>query len=198
MGKLLLIVLVVWVSVGSSVCAQSFQADQETLERLSTEWMDAVARKDRATLERLLAPDFQLVSVGDIRGGVKRAQWLENALRMDWQNRGYSDVRVEVNGDVGIVTSNYTFRVDPGEWKPAVTPTSPVVDVWVRRSGRWQIQRRHLAGSTLTRWADRALGLAMASALFLGVMLLRRLVRRRRGKPPGSTLQPAPPARRKS
>ena len=175
MRKLLLVAIVAWAWTGTPLCAQSVQSDRDTLQRLSMEWMDAVAHKDRAALERLLAPDFQLVSVGDVRGGVGRAQWLENALRMDWQNRGYSGVRIEINGDVGIVTSNYTFRVDPGKWKPAITATSPVVDVWVRRGGRWQIQRRHLACSTLTRWVDRVLGFAIAAAFCLGVLLLRRL-----------------------
>lgn len=198
MCKRLLVLTVMWMSVAAPAHAQSVRADQDTLRRLSVEWMDAVARKDRATLERLLAPDFELLSVGDLRGGVKRAQWLENAMRMDWQNRGYSNVRVEMNGDVGIVTSNYAFRVDPGGWKPAVTAASPVVDVWVRREGRWQIQRRHLGGSTLTRWIDRVLGVAVAAALFLGVKLLSGLLRRRADKPPDSTVQTTPTASRES
>lgn len=164
---------------GTTAGAQNGADDRETLKRLSVEWMEAVARKDRPALERLLAPDFQLLSIGDLQG-VNRSEWLANALRMDWENRGYSNVQVDINDDIGIVTSNYAFEVDPGEWKPSIAAASPVVDVWVRRGGRWQVQRRHLGGSTITRWLDRALGFVFAAAVFGIFVLLRRLVRSRR------------------
>jgi ketosteroid isomerase-like protein len=180
MRKIVLAVVVFWIAAGASAFAQNAADDRGTLKRLSVELMDAVERKDRATLEKLLAPDYQLVSIGELEAGVNRSEWLANALRMDWANRGYSDVRVDIEGDVGIVTSNYAFRIDPGGWKPAVSATSPLVDVWVRRDGRWQIQRRHLGGNSLTRWADRVLGFVVGLLVLGSGLLLRRAVRRRR------------------
>lgn len=159
--------------------------DRKELLRLSNEWMDAVERKDRVALEAILAHDFQLSSIGDAADGVKRPEWIQNALRMDWQNRGYSNVRIEVHGDVAVVTADYAFQVDPGEWRPAVTAASPVVDVWTRRNGRWQVQRRYLGGSTIERWVHRAVGFLAATALFATLMILRRL-RRRRAAPASS------------
>jgi ketosteroid isomerase-like protein len=171
-------VVIVWTLAGSTLHAQNAAADRETLKRLSVEWMDAVERKDRAALERLLAPDFQLLSSGEPEAGVGRAEWLRNALRMDWQSRGYSNVRVDVNGDVALVTSNYSFRVDPGGWKPAVSASGPLADVWVRNGGRWQVQRRYLAGNSIVRWADRVVGFIAGIVLFGSVLLARRFLAR--------------------
>lgn len=164
----------------TTVSAQDVAATRQTLERLSVEWMDAVARKDRAALERILAPEYELVAVGDSAPGVKRSQWLENALRMKWENRGYIDMRIDVLGDVAVVTSNYAFRVDPGEWKPSISATSGCIDVWARRDGRWQITRRHLASSSLDRWISRVQGGAASLAVVGVIALLRRITRRRR------------------
>ena len=189
-----LVGLVLALALATPSHAQNPTRDPETLERLSIEWMNAVERKDRVTLERILASDFQLVSIGDGNVPVKRSDWIENALRMDWQNRGYRNTRVDMHGDVAVVTSNYAFHVDPGEWKPAVSASSPVADVWVWQQGRWQVQRRYLGGSTIDRWLDRMTGFLVAIALAGILAILRRVLRRRqRGRRPSSSaLRPTP------
>jgi ketosteroid isomerase-like protein len=155
------------------------EADREALTRLSQEWMDAVARRDRPALEQLLASDYELRPVSGEQPSVPRAEWLENAVNMQWENRGYSNLHVEVDGDVGIVTARYAFRVDPGDWKPTVSATADVVDVWKRRDGRWQVQGRLLGESSITRWIDRVTG-GVAMLAIVGVVALgRRLMRRR-------------------
>lgn len=168
------------ISFALPLAAQTAAEDRTRLRARSVEWMDAVARKDRAALEKLLAPEFKLVSVGDPGDGVPRSEWVANALRMDWQNRGYNGMRVDLYGDVAVVASDYSFRVDPGEWRPAISAAAPVVDVWVRRNGLWQVQRRHLAGSSVVRWFDRAIGFIGALVLSGVLMLIGRRVARRR------------------
>lgn len=171
--------LVVLLMTSSPGEAPTAEADREALTKLSQEWMDAVARRDRPALEQLLAPDYELRPVSGEQPSVPRAQWLENAVTMQWENRGYSNLHVKVDGDVGIVTSRYAFRVDPGEWKPAVSATADVVDVWKRRDGRWQVQGRLLGESSVTRWIDRVTG-GVAMLVLVGVVALgRRLMRRR-------------------
>jgi hypothetical protein len=51
------------------------EAELHALER---EWMEAWRRRDRATCERLLAPDFLLTSARGVL--IPRLDWLENAM----------------------------------------------------------------------------------------------------------------------
>lgn len=171
--------LILLAAVVQPLSGQSIAADREALKRRSVEWMDAVERKDRSALEQIVASDFQLAAIADAKAGVPRAEWIKNALRMDWQNGGYKGMRIDVYGDVAVISSDYTFRVDPGEWKPAIRATAPVIDVWLRQDGQWRVQRRHLSGLDLERWVDRIAGFIAALALVGLLTLVRRLGRKR-------------------
>lgn len=121
-------------------------SDQEIID-LEHAWMNAWVAGDRATMERILAPDFQLTSALGRR--MTGAEWLEAALgpirteRFTWESL---EVRpVGTAGDVAVVhgRANQRGRADGREWGGAFL----VTDVWVRREGRWQVVARH--GSAL-------------------------------------------------
>ena len=54
-------------------------AEQKKLIDLSVELMNAVERKDQATLERLVAEDFFVAIPGDLTE-VKRNEWIANSV----------------------------------------------------------------------------------------------------------------------
>ena len=45
--------------------AQGAPSDEKALAALSSDWMVAIQQKDKAALERILAPDFKLAMPGD-------------------------------------------------------------------------------------------------------------------------------------
>ena len=150
--------------------------------------MEAVERKDRPRLEQLLAPDFELRSIASAWPPVRRAEWLENAVTMDWQHRGYRDLHVDLHGDVAVVSSTLTVTVDAGKWRPPITATATLVDIWESRGGQWQVRRRLTGGDTITRWRERIGGflsdLALAALFVLARSFSRRASRRSQPKRP--------------
>ncbi len=99
---------------------------------------DAMHRKDRPELERLLAPDFALHGSPDI----DRATWIRNAVTLCWGDR--SDIeafRARPLGDIIVTAYELTFYVDPASCRPAVL-RSLITDVWVRGADGWQLQVR--------------------------------------------------------
>ena len=78
--------------------------DEAALIRLSNEWMAAIERKDRASLERIVASEFTLRMLGDAQDRiVHRDEWLANAIGMDWSEFSYENLEAGVNGDQAIV-----------------------------------------------------------------------------------------------
>ena len=154
----------------------STEADAALLRQLSQEWSRAIEQKDRATLERLLAPEFSLQAPGEAER-IGREEWLGNAISMDWSHFRFENLVVNVDGDRALVTSILYFRVGP----LPITWDSGVMDVWTRRSGQWQATHRYLGESKLRNRMSFAAGFGTASAIAVLWWLLARLMRRRRG-----------------
>lgn len=116
---------------------------------LEREWMDALARRDAATLERLLAEEFFITGVGSTAADPvgRREEWLANAARYPWPPHEIADVRVARLGEAGDVA--VVKFVLAGDYPPQSLSRAGgrlvflVTDVWVWRDGRWQVAARH-------------------------------------------------------
>ena len=150
--------------------------DVDALKRLSVEWMQAVADKDEAHLQALLAPEFALMTAGE-DDDTPRDEWLVNAIKMDWRGFRYEDLRVRVDGDQATIRSRIYFRVSPFPFEL----DAGAVDTWARRDGRWQVTGRYLGQSNLQDRLRVIAGFLASLVLMIGWWGVRRLVRR--GKP---------------
>ena len=114
--------------------AKSLAAQIEVVEKA---WGAALVRRDRAELERLLAPDF----AGELMGRMAtRAEWLADLDRL--RVRSY---RVRVN-DVALKGDMAVAKVE-GAWTVArggapTRETFRLEDTWVRQDGAWRVTRR--------------------------------------------------------
>jgi len=161
----------------AAVAAPPKTPDENELERLSTEWMTAIERKDRKSLESFLADNYVLQMPGDAeRQYVHRAEWLENAINMDWSNFRYENIVARVHGDHATVSSRLYFKVSPNP----LTFDSGVLDVWEKRGGKWQVTTRYLGESRLKERVSFVLGALAAALAMFAVYLIQRLVRRAR------------------
>jgi len=146
--------------------------DEKELERLSVEWMAAIEKKDRKALELLLADNYVLQMPGDTRTQyVRRAEWLENAIRMDWSNFRYENFVARVHGDHATVSSRLFFKVAPNP----LTFDSGVIDTWERRGGKWQVTTRYLGESQLKGRISFTLGILAAGLALAAAFLIARL-----------------------
>jgi len=118
----------------------------EEFQRRETAWAQALANKDAAALERLLAPEFFITGVGstieDPVGG--RAEWLQSVAKYPWPVHAVADVRVAAVGDTAVVKCVWS-GIYPAN---SLTPEGGVLqllitDVWVRRGDDWIVLARH-------------------------------------------------------
>jgi len=95
-------------------------------------------KRDTATLDRLLADEFEFV------GGVKKAAYL-NSIKMQAADAVTSaistDLQVLVYDNTAVVTGLDTIS-GQNKGQPYVAKWL-YTDVWVMRAGRWQCVRTH-------------------------------------------------------
>lgn len=151
-------------------------ASEQELVALSTQWMEALERKDQAALERFLAEDFYISAPGELNK-VRRSEWLKNALEMDWRNLRYHNFKVDLYGDTAVVASLLDFKVTTKSGIPISTNTQ-VTDIWVKRDGQWQVAARHLGAYSIGGHFRLAAGFVAGLTFCLLVWLLQRLRRR--------------------
>ncbi len=112
------------------------------IEALQNSWMQGWVDRDRAVLDQILAPGFLLRSIttDDL---VDRATWLESAINGQVQGTSfeYTQMRVTIDGETAVTDSLLAFvgTIGGKTWSTSAWCT----DVWSRRSGHWQVVKRH-------------------------------------------------------
>ena len=111
---------------------------EEHLKSLVRQWDQAIVKRDAATLDRLLADEFEFV------GGVKKAAYLDSIKTQaaDAVTSAVStDLQVLVYENTAVVTGVDTMS-GQNKGQP-YTAKWLYTDVWVKRGGRWQCVRTH-------------------------------------------------------
>ena len=157
-------------------------ADIEQLTALSNEWMEALQRKDKNRLEQIIHKDFFILGIVDDDSPTNRETWLRNGIEdSDWYDFRYDNINVTTLGDTAIVRSTLDFTAERRSGIiRKVSTTAPLIDVWVKQDGRWQVIRRYPAPWTVKRWADRAIGFLVGIVAMVILMWLWRMRPRRR------------------
>jgi len=151
-----------------AIASPNTTSDVEAIRQLSSQWMTAIEKKDRKSLEKILADNYVLQMPGDAADQyVHRAEWINNAINLDWTGFRYENLVVRVHGDHATVSSRLFFKVSPNP----LTFDSGVLDTWERRNGEWRVTTRYLGESQLKERVSFVLG-ALAAALALGAAYL--------------------------
>jgi len=154
---------------------QDANTTEQELIALSTQWMEAVVRKDRAALERFLADDYYYAQTGELEITDRNA-WLNRAMEMDWRDLRYRNFKVDLYGETAVVTAVVESKL--GIWGIPLRSDVQVTDVWVKRHGQWQVAARHLGASSIVGQIRVVLGFAAGLALCFAAWLFLRLKRR--------------------
>ncbi len=106
---------------------------EQALRNLVRAWDEAYVKGDAAILDRLLADEFAFV------GGPKKAEYLASfkSRPADLVDSAVStDIQVQVYGDTAVLIGLDTIS-GKNKGQPYVVKWL-YMDVWIRRSGRWQ------------------------------------------------------------
>ena len=114
---------------------------EQTIRQLETERSQAILRGDFATLERVYADDFSMVSTsGAVRN---KAQFIADHKSgvLKTESQTFADVNVRVYGDAAVVTGLMTQKGrDKGK---DVSGQIRFTRVYVKRNGQWQFVAGH-------------------------------------------------------
>ena len=131
-----------------TLASQSAPAVTDVAEftRLELQWMDALAAKDEATLQALVAPEFRIIGAGSTAEDLTndRASWLRVGLSRPFPRHEVSNVKVTRLADVAIVQCVLSVTYPPRSLTPEGGRLDFLTtDVWAKRDGRWQVVSRH-------------------------------------------------------
>lgn len=109
---------------------------ERELLALETAWDDAVAAKDRAKLEEILAEDFIMINAnGSVSTRSEMLDWVM-APGVKVEPFQTEDVRVRIYGNTALLSGWFSLRgTSNGEPFEA---TSRYTDVYVRSGGKWR------------------------------------------------------------
>ena len=92
-------------------------------------------KKDRATMERLMAHDYVYThsngTVNDKAADIKETM----SDDIKWTGTKSDDLKVRTYGNVAVVTGQVTLT---GSAKNYVPGPRRITEIWVKRDGRWQ------------------------------------------------------------
>jgi ketosteroid isomerase-like protein len=116
------------------------------LEKLNSEWLTAYKTHDGATLERILADDFEAIYPG---GRIlKKADLIKTATNpaRTISDIAWDDLKILVFGDVAVVRarSRIVGKTAEGDF----SSRNDYADVYVRRAGAWRAVSAHVVPVT--------------------------------------------------
>ena len=120
-----------------------YQTEQE-IRKLAHEWLDAARRRDRATLDRILAEDF-LISGWQPEGRLADKDFYiaDCMIPVDIQegSNKFDHWKVRRYGETAVVNCTLDIHavVNGHEWGAEVL----VTDVWIREQDNWRVVTRH-------------------------------------------------------
>jgi ketosteroid isomerase-like protein len=119
------------------------EAEQEII-KLAHEWLDAIAQRDRAALERILADDFVIAGwLPEGRLG-EREFYIEDAMKpipIEQASFNYDQWKFRFHDNIAIVNCLFKCHalVAGNEWGGTFLFT----DVWIKKNESWQVSTRH-------------------------------------------------------
>lgn len=113
-----------------------------TFSALENDWLDAVQTRDRSTLQKIIAPDFELRSAARPGMPSPREESLKSALDLAPFQSSIEQMAAHEYGEIVIVSFLWKLEV------PANGPLPRnmfVIDTWKLHGDQWQVVARYTA-----------------------------------------------------
>ncbi len=132
--RALLGIIALFVVAATGIQGQT--AVEKELTKIENDWSTAWMKKDSAALQSLFATEYFATDWEGVT--YNKSQEIANAMAPDSRTQSFvlSDLKVQVYGDVAVVTGLNTIKAT---FKGAdVSGAYRFTDVFVKRDGRWQ------------------------------------------------------------
>lgn len=125
--------------------ASSSTAAADAVRTAEQEWNAAIDRRDAAAMQRFLAPTYFLAVAVQGRPAqvIPRETWLGSLALYDIRSYSIDDMRVNVYGEVAIVTMLFTQDAVVGPERRDRSAQFFITDVWVKHPDGWRVAERH-------------------------------------------------------
>lgn len=113
---------------------------------LDRAWADAIARGDMATIDRLFAPEFMIVSPnGDVKNKQQEINNLKPAPDVTTYYFRSEDTQVCVYKDAAVLTGRAVWKV---RYKGRdIDNNRRYTTTYIKRNGRWQVVAQQISGN---------------------------------------------------
>jgi ketosteroid isomerase-like protein len=120
------------------------EPEEGDIEDLLRRWAQAVAEREMAFLETLLAPEFTLTTARPAAPVRTREQYLA-VTRDEYEvsSWNFDEVTVQHYGRFAVARSRYTQTGRMGDEKRDATYL--MTDAFVKKAGRWRVVARHIS-----------------------------------------------------
>jgi ketosteroid isomerase-like protein len=117
--------------------------DEQALRRLEDEWLGSYLRGDKATFERIVAPDFTGTDESaKVRNKEQERELIQappSSIKASLTNE---DVQVRIYGDTALVNGRIVYKAQPSG-QTEISFQSRFTDTLLKRGGSWQVFARH-------------------------------------------------------
>jgi len=138
--------LLILILAAGFVGCNSSNSDEKPLSsdlvQLENQFAQAMVKKDRTTLDRVVTPEFTVTGIKYMdSAAVTRSVWMTNILQdMKLDSAYFLDIKSNSINDVGIVRARFFWK---GSYvDQPFTDTTSFVDTWIKRNGDWRIVSR--------------------------------------------------------
>jgi hypothetical protein len=121
--------------------ARSFM---ELFSKLELRLDQAVHKKNEASLDEMLAPEFSLRSSINPETPLSRASWIEKALASR-DNRACTHEAMTIRAFVGVAVVSFVCRQKAPVGGKGIGSEYLIVDVWEANHQKWQVGARYMA-----------------------------------------------------
>jgi hypothetical protein len=121
--------------------ARSFM---ELFTKLERDWIQAVQRKDKSTLDAILAPEFMLRTSENPEDPLPRADWIQQALT-SYDIRSFSHRAIAIRAFLGVAVVSFVQSQQATIDGEDRSGDYFIVDLWEANHDKWQVSARYVA-----------------------------------------------------
>lgn len=124
--------------------ASESRSYMELFTKLERDWTQAVQKKDKASLDEILAPEFTLRTSENPESLILRADWIQKALT-SYDLRSSNQRAMVIRAFLGVAVVSFVQSEQVTIDGKDSSGDYLVVDLWKANRNRWQVAARYLA-----------------------------------------------------
>ncbi len=124
--------------------ASESRSYMELFTKLERDWTQAVQKKDKASLDEILAPEFTLRTSEDPENLTSRADWIKNILT-SYDVRSWTQRATVIRAFLGVAVVSFVQSEQVTIGGKDRSGEYFIVDLWKANHNKWQVAARYIS-----------------------------------------------------